>query len=143
MYQGIDYDEQLAEKENEVRELFFRENLKPKRFESIEGCPEPFRLRYRNKMEYTFGDMEKDGPLCLGMHQRGRFMSVVTVDECRLVDEDFNKILSYTLKFCKMRGYQKYHKKSHKGLLQPYHQKGRANRRNPRKYCYFKSGRRT
>ncbi len=117
VYQGIDYDEQLAEKENEVRELFFRENLKPKRFESIEGCPEPFRLRYRNKMEYTFGDMEKDGPLCLGMHQRGRFMSVVTVDECRLVDEDFNKILSYTLEFCKMRGYQKYHKKSHKGLL--------------------------
>ena len=62
VYQGIDYDEQLAEKENEVRELFSRENLKPKRFESIEGCPEPFRLRYRNKMEYTFGDMEKDGP---------------------------------------------------------------------------------
>ncbi len=117
VYQGVAYEKQLLEKENEVRELFLKENLNPCHFESIEGCPEAFRTGYRNKMEYTFGDMEKDGPLCLGMHQRGRFMSVVTVDECLLVDEDFNKILSYTLEFCKTKGYPKYHKKSHRGML--------------------------
>ena len=44
-------------------------------------------------------------------------MSIVTVDECQLVHEDFNKVLKSTLAFCIAKGYEKYHKKSHKGLM--------------------------
>ena len=44
-------------------------------------------------MEYTFGDEVKDGPLALGMHKRGSFYDIVTVDECRIVDDDYRKIL--------------------------------------------------
>lgn len=72
---------------------------------------------YRNKMDYTFGDEFKGGPLTLGMHRRKSFMSVVTTSACRLVHEDFNKLLVATLGFCTQNGYAAYNKKSHKGLL--------------------------
>ena len=85
------------------------------KMDGIEGCPGAY--RYRNKMEYTFGDLVKDGPMTLGMHKKGNYMSIITVDECQLVDQDFNRILSYTLKFAEKREYKFYHKKSHKGLL--------------------------
>ena len=34
---------------------------------------------YRNKMEFSFGDEYKDGPLALGMHKRGSFHDIVNV----------------------------------------------------------------
>ena len=116
-YQGTDYEEQLRTKENAVRSLFSSAEITPAQFAPIEGCPGEQRFGYRNKMEYTFGDMVKDGPLCLGMHKIKNFMSIVTVDECQLVHPDFNRILRFTLDFCTDRGYVKYHKKSHQGLL--------------------------
>ena len=44
-------------------------------------------------MEFSFGDAYKDGPLALGMHKRGSFYDIVTVDQCQIVEEDFRKIL--------------------------------------------------
>ena len=40
-------------------------------FEGIKGSP--LADCYRNKMEFSFGDEVKDGPLALGMHKRGSF----------------------------------------------------------------------
>lgn len=117
IYQGVPYEEQLALKEGEVRDLFAQKDVHPDVFDGIEGCPEEHRYGYRNKMEYTFGDFVKDGPLCLGMHKKKNFMSIVTVDHCQLVDEDFNRILRFTLDFAMEKGYKHYHKKSHTGLL--------------------------
>ena len=116
-YQGESYEEQLRIKEQEVRMLFQTGGVCPSVFDSIEGCPPESRYRYRDKMEYTFGDEVKDGPLCLGMHRPGQFMAITTVDECQLVREDFNRILTFTLDFCKEKGYSKYHKRKHVGLL--------------------------
>ena len=79
--------------------------------------PAPDRYGYRNKMEYTFGDMEKNGPMTLGMHKKRHFMSIITVDQCQLVHDDFNRILKAVLDFASQRGYSHYHKKSHKGLM--------------------------
>lgn len=115
IYQEYDYDRQLEIKKNEVIELLDKKDIKPEFIDEIEGCPKQY--RYRNKMEYTFGDMVKDGGMTLGMHKKGNFMSIITVDECQLVDEDFNRILSYTLDFAKEQGYKFYHKKTHRGLL--------------------------
>lgn len=115
IYQGVPYSEQLAIKEGEVKGLFAEKRICPKTFDPIEGCPDQY--RYRNKMEYTFGDMVKGGPMCLGMHKKRNFMSIITVDQCQLVDEDFNRILRFTLDFAAERGYSHYHKKSHRGLL--------------------------
>lgn len=116
-FQGVPYEEQLETKEKEVRDLFAEAEIEAETFEHIEGCPIDHRYAYRNKMEYTFGDMVKDGPLCLGMHKAGQFMSIITVDQCQIVDEDFNKILRATLDFAVSKGYTKYHKRKHDGLL--------------------------
>lgn len=115
VYQGVPYCEQLKNKEGEVRGLLDRKDIRYGSFLDIE--PAPQRYRYRNKMEYTFGDMEKNGPTTLGMHKKKHFMSIITVDQCQLVHEDFNMILRGVLGFVTERGYSHYHKKTHKGLM--------------------------
>lgn len=115
IYQGVPYEEQLRIKEAEVLGLLEKKEIACGQILPIESSPSQY--AYRNKMEYTFGDMEKGGEMTLGMHRKKRFMSVVTVDECQLVHPDFNKVLRATLDFCREKGYSFYHKKSHKGLL--------------------------
>ena len=115
VYQGVPYEEQLANKFGEVKSLLDAKSIKYGELLPIQ--PAPCRFEYRNKMEYTFGDMEKGGPTTLGMHRKKHFMSIVTVDECQLVHEDFNKILRATLEFVNERGYTHYHKKRHTGLM--------------------------
>ena len=114
-YQGVEYVMQLKNKEGEVRGLLEEKALKPEVFDSIE--PSPNRYSYRNKMEYSFGDLEKGGEMTLGMHRKKMFMSIATTDECQIVPEDFNKVLKATLDFCKDFAYSHYNKRSHNGLL--------------------------
>lgn len=86
--------------------------------EIFEGVKEsPRSLAYRNKMEFSFGDEVKDGPLSLGMHKRGSFHDIVTVDGCRIVDEDYSKILRGVLDFFTEHQVPFYHKMSHVGYL--------------------------
>ena len=115
MYQGVPYEEQLANKAGEVRGLLEKKDIRYEDLLPIE--PAPDRYAYRNKMEYTFGDMIKDGPTTLGMHKKKHFMSIITVDECQLVHEDFNRVLRGVLDFVIEKGYSHYHKKTHKGLM--------------------------
>jgi 23S rRNA (uracil-5-)-methyltransferase RumA len=114
-YGGIPYAEQLAIKEAAFRRLLEEKGIVPQEYLDIVGSPRIF--AYRNKMEYSFGDEVKGGELTLGMHRRRSFMSVITTDRCRLVDEDFNRILAAVLRFSKERGYTAYNKKTHTGLL--------------------------
>ncbi len=51
--------------------------------ESIEPAVEQW--RYRNKLEYSFG--ERDGELVLGFHARGRWDEIVDVEDCLLASE--------------------------------------------------------
>ena len=70
LYQTIPYEEQLKIKEEQVKALLrtvIDENIYE--FQGIK--PSPLAAGYRNKMEFSFGDEYKDGPLCLGMHKRG------------------------------------------------------------------------
>lgn len=115
VYQGVPYEEQLANKAGEVRRLLEEKDIDYGALLPIE--PAPDRFGYRNKMEYTFGDMEKGGPTTLGMHKKKHFMSIITVDECQLVHDDFNQVLRAVLDFVTTRGYSHYHKKTHKGLM--------------------------
>lgn len=114
-HQGIEYSRQLEMKNEEVLKLLEEKNIQYEKYLGIEGSPKIF--GYRNKMEFTFGNAVKDGEMTLGMHQKGRFMSIVTVDECQLVDQDFNIILSAVLKFCNLKEYSHYHKKLHTGFV--------------------------
>ena len=114
-YQGVSYEDQLKNKEGEVKGLLKRAGINENLLEGIAGCP--VRYAYRNKMEYTFGNAVKDGPTLLGLHRKGSFISVVDASSCMLVTEDFNRILSATLEYVKEKSYTHYHKKFHTGLM--------------------------
>jgi 23S rRNA (uracil-5-)-methyltransferase RumA len=114
-YRDIPYAEQLAIKDAAFRRALDERGIRPAELLEIVGSPRA--LAYRNKMDYTFGDEIKGGPLTLGMHRRKHFMSVITTDHCRLVDADFNRVLAATLRFSQEMGYSAYNKKTHCGLL--------------------------
>ena len=93
IYLSLPYEEQLKIKEDQVRKLLDAalEKQREYRFEGIR--PSPVFFGYRNKMEFSFGDEIKDGPLALGMHKRGSFYDIVSVTDCRIVDADYRSIL--------------------------------------------------
>ncbi len=84
-------------------------------FEGIKGSPQEF--AYRNKMEFSFGDEYKDGPLSLGLHKKGSTYDVLNACDCKLVHEDMTKILTCVLEYCREKGYSYYHKMQHMGFL--------------------------
>ncbi len=93
IYLSFPYEEQLQIKEAQVKRLLdtVLSGQKEYRFEGIR--PSPVCFGYRNKMEFSFGDEIKDGPLSLGMHKRGSFYDIVSVTDCQIVDEDYRRIL--------------------------------------------------
>ena len=119
-YRTLPYEEQLRLKENQVKNL-----LRPvldaggisldKIYEGINGSP--IQESYRNKMEFSFGDEYKDGPLSLGLHKKGSMYDIVPVTDCRIVDEDYRKILAFTLSYFKERNIPYFHKTQHTGYL--------------------------
>ena len=113
-YQTMSYENQLEMKKEQVKRLI-DQVCKEYEFEGILGSPVEW--GYRNKMEFSFGDEFKGGPLALGLHKKGSFHDILTVDDCRIVDGDFNKILSGVLEHASERGMDYFHKLSHKGYL--------------------------
>ena len=113
-YQSMSYDSQLELKENQVKKIL--DNV-CQDYEFLGISRSPLIEGYRNKMEFSFGDEEKDGPLALGMHKKGSFYDIVSVDNCHIVDEDFRKILTATLDYFKNAGLPFYHKLKHEGYL--------------------------
>lgn len=117
-YISMPYEESLKIKEQQVHEL-----LAPALQKQESACimepikPSPVCFGYRNKMEFSFGDEVKDGPLALGMHKKGSFYDVVTVDGCRIVDEDYRQILGRTLDFFRERKVPFFHRYTHAGYL--------------------------
>ncbi len=111
----IPYDIQLKQKEREVLKLLEQSGIKGFSYGGI--AESPLMYAYRNKMEFTFGNLEKGGEMTLGLHHTGKFYSVITTDRCRIVDEDFNMVLKATLAFFKERGIPHYNKLNHEGYL--------------------------
>ena len=68
-------------------------------------------------MEFSFGDEYKDGPLALGLHKRDSFHDIVTAKECKIVNKDYNKILTCVLEHFSERNVKFYHKMRHEGYL--------------------------
>ena len=115
IFQSLPYEEQLRLKESQLRELLDAAVQEPYAFEGVKESPR--RLAYRNKMEFSFGDAFKDGPLALGMHKRGGFYDIVTTDCCQIVDEDYRRLLACTLEYFQEQGLPFYHRLRHTGYL--------------------------
>ncbi|NFL97230.1 23S rRNA (uracil(1939)-C(5))-methyltransferase RlmD [Clostridium botulinum] len=113
--QYIPYEKQLQIKEEQLLKLFKSKEIKGFDFLGVEKSPEEY--EYRNKMEFTFGDMEKGGDLTLGMHVKNRNFSIVTVDKCEIVDRDFRNILTTVVNYFNEKRLPKYRVMSHEGFL--------------------------
>ena len=117
-YQSLPYKEQLKIKEDMIHDLMspvIGEDIWNATYEGIKSSPKQF--EYRNKMEFSFGDEVKDGPLTLGMHKKGSFYDVVTVDGCQIIDADMRRVLTITLEYFAKSGQSYYRKNSHAGYL--------------------------
>ena len=114
-YQNLPYEEQVKLKESQVKSMMD---------EAVDGdyiwegvLESPVKSEYRNKMEFSFGDEYKDGPLALGMHKRGSFHDIVNVCDCQIVDGDYRKILACTLECARKSGLPYYHRMRHDGYF--------------------------
>lgn len=114
LFQTLPYKEQLAMKEAQVKALL-DSVCGEYEFLGIKGSPKPW--EYRNKMEFSFGDEYKDGPLALGLHKKGSFYDIVTTDQCKIVDKDYHLVLSLVLQHFADLGISYYKKLSHIGVL--------------------------
>mgnify|MGYP004528828093 CR=1 FL=1 len=117
-YLSLPYEEQLKVKEEQVKRLLdsvLNKQEEPWTFEGIKGSPKAY--EYRNKMEFSFGDEYKDGPLALGMHKRGSFYDIVTVADCEIVDADYRLILQSVRDYFAQAKVSFFHRMSHEGYL--------------------------
>lgn len=116
LYLNLPEREELALKEEQIRKLL--RSADPDADTWFEGILEsPVTEGYRNKMELTFGDEVKDGPMTLGMHKRGSFYDVTDADECRIVDSDFREIIHRTKVYFAAAGVPFYHRMRREGYL--------------------------
>ena len=116
-YQSLPYEEQLKIKEEQVRGMIENAIGDACAYEFLPIKHSPRVLAYRNKMEFSFGDHEKGGPMTLGMHKRNSFYDIVTTDRCNIISEDMRQILAETLRFFTERNVPYYHKNEEKGFL--------------------------
>ena len=117
-YLSLPYEEQLRIKAEQVKRLLDAALAGQKqswRWEGIKGSPKAY--EYRNKMEFSFGDEYKDGPLALGMHKRGSFYDVVGVEDCKIVDADYRLILKVVRDYFAEQGVCFFHRLRHEGYL--------------------------
>ncbi|WP_130837008.1 23S rRNA (uracil(1939)-C(5))-methyltransferase RlmD [Lachnoclostridium sp. Marseille-P6806] len=116
---NLPYEEEQKLKSAQVKALLDQAVSEDYIYEGIKASPRIF--EYRNKMEFTFGDSSKDGPLELGQHRRGGFYDILTVTDCRIVDGDYRTILRETRDFWaalkERREVTLYHRLRHTGYL--------------------------
>lgn len=115
MYQTMPYEEQRKMKEGQIRRIMNEAVEGEYLFQGVKPSPKEF--GYRNKMEFSFGDEYKDGPLSLGLHKKGSTYDVLTAADCKLVHEDMNQILMCVLEYFQKLGASYYRKMQHTGYL--------------------------
>jgi 23S rRNA (uracil1939-C5)-methyltransferase len=88
-WQTIAYEAQLEYKQQQVVDSLERlGHLTGFTVEPIRGMSHPW--RYRNKMEFSFGEAD-DGTLLLGLHRRGSWRNIVETTDCMLASRRMNR----------------------------------------------------
>ncbi len=113
-WQGLPYEQQLEEKAAQVDEALTRLGGLDG-FESEPIVPAVSQWRYRNKLEYSFGD--RDGDAVLGFHRRGSWREVVDVDDCHLASEANNAARNAVRDWARTEGLPPYDSEDEHGVL--------------------------
>jgi 23S rRNA (uracil1939-C5)-methyltransferase len=113
-WQGLDYERQLQTKREQVDDALRRiGDLDGFELEPIEPAVQQW--RYRNKLEYSFG--EAGGGPVLGFHARGRWDRVVEVEDCMLASEASNEARNRVQDWAREAGLDAYDRRTRLGLL--------------------------
>jgi len=114
-WQVLPYERQLSEKEDQVRDALARIG----RFDDppVEPIlPAVERLRYRNKLEYSFGEDDR-GELVLGFHRPGRFDAIDDVSSDVLASERVDELREAVKAWCRAEGLSTWDRRAQQGLL--------------------------
>lgn len=117
LYHNLSYEDQCRLKQEQVKKLLDQVLCRQDAWEFEAIKPSPAVYGYRNKMEFTFGDEVKDGPLSVGLHKRGGFYDIVTVSGCMIMDEDYRRILTAVREYFEELGLPFFHRLRHTGFL--------------------------
>ena len=123
-YQTLPYEKQLELKRNQVLEIIdtvyktLDSSLGIKKDYIYDGIlPSPEIKGYRNKMEFSFGDEYKGGPLTLGLHKKGSVHDIVNASGCQIVDDDYSKVIDCIVEYFREKQVPHYNKNTHQGVL--------------------------
>ena len=113
-WQGLPYERQLSEKAGLVEDALRRlGGLDGFELEAIEPAIEHW--RYRNKLEYSFG--ERDGELVLGFHRRGSWAEVIDAEDCMLASERNNAARNRVREWARGERIPAYDRRARSGVL--------------------------
>ena len=114
-WQVLPYASQLAEKERQVRDALERlGGFTDPPVQPIVPALEP--LRYRNKLEYSFGQSES-GELALGFHHPGRWDVIDDIESDILASERVDELRLAVRAWCREEGLSPYDRHDHSGFL--------------------------
>lgn len=113
--QNLPYENQLAMKNDYVMGLLADAGITG--YDALPIVPSPEVCGYRNKMEYSFGDDAPDGPLLLGLHEKGSFYNILPTPHCTIVDGDFGSIQTAVAGWFAEGSTTYFHKRRHEGFL--------------------------
>jgi len=114
-WQTVPYEKQLEIKTTQVKTIL--NEVLTENYEFLPIVTSPKKSEYRNKMEFSFGDETKGGPLTLGMHKRNSYHSIVDTQGCQIVDRDFRQILCRTIDYFRGNSQTFYQKTTNIGFL--------------------------
>jgi len=114
-WQVLPYERQLEEKEAQVREALTRiGGFDKPPVEPI--VPAAEQVRYRNKLEYSFGN-DESGELVLGFHRPGRWDLIDPVEDDILASERINEVREAVAAWCRAEGLDAWDRDDQLGLL--------------------------
>jgi 23S rRNA (uracil1939-C5)-methyltransferase len=113
-WQDLDYAAQTAWKERQVRDALERIGHQTG-FALDPIVPAVDTYRYRNKLEFSFGD-SPEGP-SLGFHRAGRWDEILPVSECLLMDAAGNEARSVVEAWARRSGADVWDRRTNKGYL--------------------------
>jgi 23S rRNA (uracil1939-C5)-methyltransferase len=114
-WQVLPYERQVEEKQRQVVESF-------ERLGGFEAPPvEPIvpalqQLRYRNKVEYSFGE-DETGQLVLGTHRPGRWDVIDELTSDVLASERVDELRNAVADWCREQGVSAYDRRDQSGVL--------------------------
>ena len=124
--QDLDYQQQIVYKQEQVEDIF-KHNGGLSDFRTEKILPSENIFFYRNKMEFSFSELqwltEKEMGIeikknfVLGLHVPNIFDKILDIDECFLQSELSSNILNFTRDFFKQRHSTIYNTKTHSGFL--------------------------